>query len=124
VAGHLSPGSISSNGGANAEEEVRLLEETLRTRALDGGERAVAEATIAATRQRGLRLRAREAVADGLPDARSRALALVTGAGFAPRTRLKAALAVASPRLAHRLFIAGGKKSAIQQRFGDHPGSS
>ncbi|MDO8209850.1 glycosyltransferase [Conexibacter sp. CPCC 206217] len=119
---HLSPGSITSEGGASAEEEIRVLQETLKVQPLAPAERAVAQATIVSTRRRGLLLEAKAAVADGRPDARARALAVVKGDGFGALTRLKAGIAVVSPRLAQRLTR--DRYDETERRFGMYSGGS
>jgi Glycosyl transferase family 2 len=116
----LSPGSITSSGAQNAEEEIRLLEGILESQALTAAERAAAEEAMFSTRQRALLLEAKEAVTDGRPDARRRSLAVVTGPGFPWRTRLKAAVAAVWPGLVRGPMVGRFGEGSIQRRFGAH----
>jgi cellulose synthase/poly-beta-1,6-N-acetylglucosamine synthase-like glycosyltransferase len=102
----LTPGSrSSSNRAAHFEDQVHLTEKALAHPSLTAGERAAAEALLAARRRSLARERARRSLEAHAPDARRTSLELVTGSGFDRATRAKAAVAVLSPRLAER-FIA------------------
>jgi glycosyltransferase involved in cell wall biosynthesis len=102
----LTPGSrSSSNRAAHFEDQVNLTETALTHPSLSAGERAAAQTLLAARRRSLAREQARRSLELHEPDARRRSLALVTGHGFDRATRVKAAVAVLSPRLAER-FIA------------------
>lgn len=113
----LGAGSISAEGAFNAEEEIRLLTQVAATHDLAPEERRTIDEAIAGMQRRARLLRAKEAVADG-GDARRRSLAVALGPGFAPRTRVKAALAVASPGLARRSLAGRFADGTLQRRFG------
>jgi hypothetical protein len=103
----LTPGSRSSADGVeNAEALIALMEKTLRHPGLEPDERAAAEGALAAQWRRLDLERAHLAVRNGGPGARARSWRLVTGRGFSPSSRAKAAVAVVSPALARR-FIEG-----------------
>jgi hypothetical protein len=85
---------------------------------LDAAQIAAAEETIALTRQRGQLLAAKESLVERRGDARSRALAVVVGEGFAFATRLKASVALVSPTIARRALVDRSGPATVAQRFG------
>lgn len=113
----LGAGSISADGAYNAEEEIRLLRQVGDDYALDPVERRTIDEAVDGMRRRATLLRAKEAVADG-GDARRRSLAVAFGPGFSPRTRAKAAVAVAAPGLARRTLAGRFAAGTAQRRFG------
>jgi hypothetical protein len=101
----LTPGSrSSSNLVALYEDQVYMTEKALRESPLDERERRHADTLLAARRRSLAREEARRAIETNAPDARRRSLNLVTGKSVDRDTRVKAAVAVASPRLAGRLM--------------------
>jgi Glycosyl transferase family 2 len=101
----LTPGSRSSaNLVALYEDQVQMTEKALRESPLDARERRHADALLVTRRLALVREEARRAIETDAPDARRRSFNLVTGKGFDRGTRVKAVVAVASPRLAARLM--------------------
>jgi hypothetical protein len=108
----LTPGSRSSSDGiANGEALVRMMEKTLARADLSAAEREEAERALASHRRRLALERSQHAIETGSPTARRKSIALVTGEGFPTSTRAKAAVAALSPRLA-RLLIAQRRERA------------
>lgn len=106
----LTPGSRSSSDRlANIGAQIRMTSKLLAECELRSEERAAGEALLAARRRWLAREQARFAVETHAADARRRSLGLVTGAGFDRASRLKAAVAVLSPRLAAR-FLEGRRE--------------
>jgi Glycosyl transferase family 2 len=114
----LSIGSVTSSGAKTAAEEATFLERTRATHELGSEERAAVDEAIRAIRRRGLLLGAKEALSDGRPDARRRALDLLLARGIALPTRAKAGVAALSPRLARRLLAQSFGEGSIERRFG------
>ncbi len=103
----LTPGSRSSSDGVeNAEALIRLMEKTAGNPDLRPSERQIVAENLASQHRRMALERAHLAVETGARDARRRSLDLVTGAGFSLSSRVKAAVAVVSPRLAARFIEA------------------
>ncbi|HVV59892.1 MAG TPA: glycosyltransferase family A protein [Gaiellaceae bacterium] len=114
----LGAGSISAEGAFNAAEEIRLLQQVSATYELTPDERRTIDEAVTGMRRRATLLRAKEAVADGGAAARRHSLEVALGPGFSPRTRAKAALAVASPGLARRALAGRFAPGTAQRRFG------
>ena len=120
----LTPGSRSSaDGVANAEALIRMMEKTLRNPSLDAAEREVAEGELASHRLRLALERARLAIDTGAPDARRRSFEVMSWQGASPARRAKAAVAVASPRLARALLggrgrLDPGREALARRGFG------
>lgn len=107
----LTPGSRSSaDGVANAEALIRMMEKTVGSPTLDGAEREVAERELASHRLRLALERARLAIDTGARDARRRSFEVMSWQGASPARRTKAAVAVASPRLARLLLGRRGRR--------------
>jgi Glycosyl transferase family 2 len=101
----LSPDSRSSvSRVAHFEDQVLMTEKALAGSNLTPPEREKASALLTSRRLSLLRAQARDAILDGTPGARRRSLEILYGSGFDTTTRLKAAVAVISPRLAGRLL--------------------
>ncbi|MBN9621391.1 MAG: hypothetical protein J0H06_00315, partial [Actinobacteria bacterium] len=96
----------SSDGVENAEALIRLMEKTAGNPDLRPSERQIVAENLASQHRRMALERAHLAVETGARDARRRSLDLVTGAGFSLSSRVKAAVAVVSPRLAARFIEA------------------
>lgn len=101
----LTPGSRSSEDGvANAEALIQMTTKTLANPNLEPFEQVIVQKALASHYRRMALERAHLAVETGAAGARRRSLELLAGSGFSLSTRVKAAVAVLSPRLA-REFI-------------------
>lgn len=101
----LTAGSRSSHDTiARVQDAVDLTAKALSHSPLDATERADAQALLATRRRWLAREQARDAVEKRAADARRRSLELVLGSGFDRATRVKAGVAVLSPRLAARFM--------------------
>ena len=104
--------SLSANRAALLQGRCAVLEKALRRDDLSVSERRRAKNSLAANRRAVLLVEAHEAILNGAPNGRSRALALAAGASVPLRTRLRALGAAAAPRLAARAL------AREQQRLG------
>lgn len=101
-------GSLAANRPAMLRERVTVLEKALAHPGLRDDERRVAVTLLKAGRRDALLSEAESALEAGLPDARSRALAVVVARGMGIRTRFKALGAAVAPGVARaRLERAG-----------------
>ena len=101
-----------ANRAALLQGRCAVLEKALRRDDLSVSERRRAKNSLAANRRAVLLVEAHEAILNGAPNGRSRALALAAGASVPLRTRLRALGAAAAPRLAARAL------AREQQRLG------
>jgi glycosyltransferase involved in cell wall biosynthesis len=114
----LSSGSVSSEGSRNAEEYARVLRKTRDTMELTPEESEAVSTAITANERSVIIFQAREALADGRPDARRRCLEVVLGRGFGAATRAKALAAIVFPRAAGRRIVDQFERSPTKRRFG------
>ena len=120
----LTPGSRSSaDGVANAEALIRMMEKTVANPGLDAAEREVAAEELASHRLRLALERARLAIDTGAGDARRCSFEVMSWKGASPARRAKAAVAVASPRLARALLggrgrLDPGREALARRGFG------
>jgi glycosyltransferase involved in cell wall biosynthesis len=107
-------GSLSDDRPRSLRERVTLLEKAARNPQLRDHERQFLADRLAIARQRALLAEARAAIGGQAPDARRRALAVVVGPRIPVSTRIKAALAFISPRLAKPVVARGrGDKDRV-----------
>jgi hypothetical protein len=99
---HLGPGTLSSDLGRNARENLVVLQKVIDDPSVSERERDVAREMSAIHEQRALLLEAKQSLQEGRPDARRRALAVVTGRGFPPQARAKALLSAVAPGISRR----------------------
>jgi glycosyltransferase involved in cell wall biosynthesis len=98
----LVSGSLSDDRPASFRERVTVLEKAASNPDLRPGERPFLERQLVEAGRRALQAEAREALLWRRADARRQAFRVLRGPGMSAGARLKAALAVASPRLAGR----------------------
>jgi hypothetical protein len=100
----LQGGSLAAELARKHHANVTILARALADPRLSERERAIVREGIAVHRQAGALADAREALLGRRADARRAALRVVTGRGFSPPSRAKAALSALSPALARRLL--------------------
>jgi hypothetical protein len=100
----LRESSLSADRARLVDGRVRTLEKAASHPSLTPAERVVVAASIARERRELQLLELRQALVQGAADARRRAVEVARGPAFPIRTRLKAAFAVAAPRLSGRLL--------------------
>jgi len=100
----LRESSLSADRAKLVAGRVQTLSKASLHPNLSEAERAVVAASLATERRELALLELRRAVAEGADDARRRAFAVARDAGHPRATRLKAALAAASPRVSRRLL--------------------
>ena len=100
----LRESSLSADRARLVDGRVRTLEKAASHPSLTPSERVVVASSIARERRELALLELRQALVQGAADARPRAVGVARGPAFPLRTRLKAALAVAAPRLSGRLL--------------------
>ena len=100
----LRESSLSADRAKLVGGRVQTLSKASRHPSLTEAERGVVAASLATERRELALLELRRALADGAADARGRAMAVARDAAHPRETRLKAALAAASPRLTGRLL--------------------
>ena len=108
-------GSLTDDRAESFRDRVRVLERAASNPDLEPGERPMLEDRLTEGRRRALRAEAREALISNSPDARGRALRVLLGSRMTGTQRLKAAFAVASPRVAGRALRRRG--TAEKDRF-------
>jgi glycosyl transferase family 2 len=100
----LRESSLSADRARLVGGRVQTLTKASLHPGLSEAERRVVAASLATERRELALLELRRAVADGASDARRRAVAVARDSGHPRATRLKAALAAASPRVTGRLL--------------------
>lgn len=95
--------SLTASRVRTLEERVYMLEKVLTTPELEPSLRSAAVQALSHHRARALEQAAREAVAEGRPEARRRLLAVARSSEVRRRGRLGAALASLAPRRSRRL---------------------
>jgi hypothetical protein len=115
VSYRLMSGSLSDNRPASFRARVTVLEKAAANPDLRLDERPFLASQLAEARRRALRAEALEAVQRGHADVRRRALRVVLGARMTAGDRVRAALALVSPRLAERALR--GADVSEKERF-------
>jgi hypothetical protein len=100
----LRESSLSADRAALVAGRVQTLDKASRHPSLTESERGVVAASLETERSELALLELRRALAAGSHDGRRRAVAVAREGGYPRATRLKAALAAASPRLTGRLL--------------------
>jgi glycosyltransferase involved in cell wall biosynthesis len=110
----LVSGSLSDDRPRSLRERVTLLEKAAEHPQLRAEERRFLGDRLAVARQRALLAEARDAIRAKRRDARRRALAVAFGPRMKATTRVKAALAAVSPRLANPVLE---RRQGEKERF-------
>jgi hypothetical protein len=105
--------ALSANPPVALNGAVQVLEKAARSLEMSPAERAVLTATLAERRRDASLQEAHDALREGAPDARRRALAIATERGYSLPTRAKAVLAAAAPAAGRRLLVARDRRSWV-----------
>lgn len=115
----LFPGSLSSHREGHIEGRLMTLGKAAARSDLTPREREVVTRGLELNRRALVLARARAAVLDHKNDARRRALDVVIGRGFEPRTRAKALAAAVAPRWARARLASRPRETTAGLMVGD-----